>query len=91
LAGSTSQPGACPALQVRQPLYQSAVQRWKAYETQLLPLREDLAPLVARYDQLLLQRSTTVSAAGAAGEAVGSDSQTQEQQGEQQQDGKDEL
>lgn len=56
---------ACP--QVRQPLYKTAVQRWKVYEQQLEPLREKLAPLIARYEQMLLQRmSAPAAAAGVA-------------------------
>ena len=42
--------------QVRQPLYKTSVQRWKVYRQQLEPLREALAPLIARYEQMLQQR-----------------------------------
>lgn len=43
-------------LQVRQPLYKTSVQRWKQYKQQLEPLREALAPLIGRYEQMLMQR-----------------------------------
>lgn len=45
-------------MQVRQPLYKTSVQRWKQYQQQLEPLREELAPLIARYEQMLSQRLT---------------------------------
>lgn len=48
----------CPCMQVRQPLYKTSVQRWKQYQQQLEPLREELAPLIARYEQMLSQRLT---------------------------------
>lgn len=43
-------------MQVRQPLYKTSVQRWKEYRQQLEPLREALAPLIGRYEQMLSQR-----------------------------------
>lgn len=49
-------------MQVRQPLYKSSVQRWKEYQQQLEPLREALAPLIGRYEQMLAQRLSTPAA-----------------------------
>jgi len=40
-------------LQVRQPLYHSAVSRWKVYEKQLAGLQQRLAPLIAKHEKLL--------------------------------------
>jgi hypothetical protein len=53
-------------LQVRQPLYKTSVQRWKAYKQQLEPLRQELAPLIGRYEQMLTQRMAAPAAAAAA-------------------------
>jgi hypothetical protein len=53
----------CVSGQVRQSLYKTAVQRWKVYEQQLEPLRETLAPLIARYEQMLMQRMSAPTAA----------------------------
>jgi hypothetical protein len=50
-------------LQVRQPLYKTSVQRWKAYKQQLEPLRQELAPLIGRYEQMLMQRMAAPAAA----------------------------
>lgn len=46
----------CTYVQVRQPLYNTSVQRWKQYKQQLQPLREALAPLIGRYEQMLAER-----------------------------------
>eukprot|EP00775_Hariotina_reticulata_P011563 gene11563-11707_t len=40
-------------VQVRQPLYHSAVGRWKVYGKQLAELQQRLAPLTAKYEKLL--------------------------------------
>lgn len=58
-------------VQVRQPLYKTSVQRWKQYKQQLEPLREALAPLIGRYEQMLAERlqKPPVKAAAAAVDA----------------------
>lgn len=65
----------CPnTLQVRQPLYKTAVARWKHYKQQLEPLREELAPLIGKYEQMLQQRLSaapvTPGAAAGSGASV---------------------
>lgn len=47
----------CMGLQVRQPLYNSSVARWRVYEQQLRPLQQRLQPLIREYEQLLQQHS----------------------------------
>lgn len=41
------------SLQVRQPLYNSSVARWRVYEKQMAFLHQRLQPLIAEYEQLL--------------------------------------
>jgi hypothetical protein len=57
-------------VQVRQPLYTTSVQRWRQYKQQLEPLREVLAPLIGRYEQMLQERlQKPVKAAGSTAAA----------------------
>jgi len=62
-------------VQVRQPLFKTSVQRWKAYRQQLEPLREELTPLIARYEQLLSERlaSPAVAPTSTQGQQLGSE------------------
>ena len=43
----------CTTLQVRKPLYKSAIGRWRGYEEQLRLAQDFLTPTIKDYEQML--------------------------------------